>query len=151
MDKNLIYLVQTDTTVGFSSANDEKLSVAKKRDQKQKILQTIDSFANLKNNVSIPKKYRKLVRHSKKTTFIYPNNKAFRVIDKDDDFYDFIKKFGSLYSSSANQTNKDFSYEYAFDKAEVIVENKKHFSQEKASSIIKLSKKNKKYIRKIKN
>ena len=33
MDSNLIYLVQTDTTVGFSSSSDEKLSLIKQRPQ----------------------------------------------------------------------------------------------------------------------
>ena len=40
MDKDLVYLVQTDTTVGFSSLNDEKLSIIKQRPKSQKILQT---------------------------------------------------------------------------------------------------------------
>ena len=44
MNKDLIYLVQTDTTVGFSSASAEKLSDVKQRPVSKKILYTVDSF-----------------------------------------------------------------------------------------------------------
>ena len=73
MNPNLVYLVQTDTTVGFSSINDEKLSATKQRDKNQKNLKTVDSFNTLKEFTRIPKKYNKLVRNSIKSTFIYPN------------------------------------------------------------------------------
>ena len=73
MDSSLVYLVQTDTTVGFSSSNDEKLSVVKQRPKSKKILHTVDSFKTLQEHTRVPKKYRKRVRNSKKTTFIYPN------------------------------------------------------------------------------
>ncbi len=106
MDSKLVYLVQTDTTVGFSSFDDEKLSLLKQRPLSQKILQTVDSFKTLKENTRVPKKFRKKIRQMKKTTFIYPNGNSFRVINKNDSFYDFISKFGKLYSTSANQTKK---------------------------------------------
>ena len=44
MDSELIYLVQTDTTVGFSSSSDEKLSLLKQIPRTKKILNTVDSF-----------------------------------------------------------------------------------------------------------
>ena len=84
MDSSLVYLVQTDTTVGFSSSSDEKLSAIKQRPQSKKILHTIDSFKILQEYTRVPKKFRKRVRNSKKTTFIYPNGKSFRVIPKED-------------------------------------------------------------------
>lgn len=108
MNPNSIYLVQTDTTVGFSSFDDEKLSNIKQRDNKQKILKTIDSFTTLNSFVRVPKKFRRIVRNSKKTTFIYPNLNSFRVISKDELFHDFIKKFKVLSSTSANYTKKEF-------------------------------------------
>ncbi len=147
MDKNLVYLVQTDTTVGFSSANDEKLSLAKKRDKSKKILQTVNSFKTLKEHTRIPKKFKKLVRRAKKTTFIYPNTKSFRVINKKDDFFDFIQKFKILYSSSANLTKKDFDEEFAYKSCDVIVKNHNGFSENISSSIVKIDKNRKKKIR----
>ena len=147
MDSSLVYLVQTDTTVGFSSLNDEKLSTIKQRPTSKKILHTVDSFKTLNENTRVPKNFRKKVRNSKKTTFIYPNTKSFRVVNKDSNFYDFINKFGILYSTSANKTTESFDKNFALNGADVIVENKKGFFETKASSIIKLSKASLKRLR----
>jgi len=147
MDSSLVYLVQTDTTVGFSSSNDEKLSSIKQRPKSKKILHTVDSFKTLKKYTRIPKKFRKEVRKSKLTTFIYPNQKSFRVINKDNDFYSFIHKFGILYSTSANKTAKNFEYDFASKHSDVIVEDKNHFFETSASHIFKINKCIKKVIR----
>jgi tRNA A37 threonylcarbamoyladenosine synthetase subunit TsaC/SUA5/YrdC len=140
MDKNLIYLVQTDTTVGFSSFDDEKLSNVKQRAINQKNLKTVDSFSSLKEFTRVPKKYRKIVRNSKKTTFIYPNSNSFRVINKDEPFYNFIKKFKLLSSTSANYTKKSFAYDFAFLKCDVEVVDKKGFFETNSSKMYKISK-----------
>ena len=140
MDSKLVYLVQTDTTVGFSSSSDERLSVVKQRPLSQKILQTVDSFKTLKQNTRVPKKFRKRVRNSKKTTFIYPNLKSFRVIPREYDFYDFLHKFNILYSTSANKTKKNFEKSFAFEVSEMIVEDKNNFHEKTSSKIIKISK-----------
>lgn len=108
MNPDLVYLVQTDTTVGFSSSNDEKLSNIKQRPSNQKILKTLDSFVTLKEFARVPKKFRKIVRNSSKTTFIYPNLNSFRVVKSESIFFDFIKKFRVLSSTSANKTKKKF-------------------------------------------
>ncbi|AXK48686.1 Sua5 YciO YrdC YwlC family protein [Aliarcobacter trophiarum LMG 25534] len=147
MNPNSIYLVQTDTTVGFSSFDDEKLSNIKQRDNKQKILKTIDSFTTLNSFVRVPKKFRRIVRNSKKTTFIYPNLNSFRVISKDELFHDFIKKFKVLSSTSANYTKKSFDYDFAFEKCDVEVVNNIGFSEKIASKIYKIGKKSIKKIR----
>ncbi|RXJ88055.1 Sua5 YciO YrdC YwlC family protein [Arcobacter sp. CECT 8985] len=147
MNSNLVYLVQSDTTVGFSSTNDEKLSNLKKRPPTQKILQVVDSFNTLKQNARVPKAHRKLVRRAKKSTFIYPNTHSFRVIPKDDKFYDFVKKFKKIYSTSANITTKSFDEEFATKNADVIVEDKNGFSETISSSIYLLKKKKFKKIR----
>ncbi|MBU0926104.1 Sua5 YciO YrdC YwlC family protein [bacterium] len=147
MNSSLIYLVQTDTTVGFSSFDDEKLSAIKQRPSSKKILHTVDSFKTLKENTRIPKNFRKKVRNSKKTTFIYPNAKSFRVVKKSSDFYDFIHKFGILYSTSANKTGESFEKEFATIGADILVEDKRGFYETQASTIIKLSKKTFKKLR----
>lgn len=141
MDKNLVYLVQTDTTVGFSSLDDEKLSHIKQRPVGQKILQTLDSFETLNNMTRVPKNFRRRVRRSTKSTFIYPNLKSFRVISKDDSFYSFISKFSNLYSTSANITSKSFDYDFAYKNSDVIIYSKSEFNEKNSSSIYKISKK----------
>ena len=147
MDSSLVYLVQTDTTVGFSSLNDEKLSTIKQRPTSKKILHTVDSFKTLTQYTRVPKNFRKKVRNSKKTTFIYPNGMSFRVVPKDSDFYDFIHKFRILYSTSANKTAEMFEKDFATIGADILVEDKKGFYETTASTIIKLSKRTFKKIR----
>lgn len=147
MDSSLVYLVQTDTTVGFSSLNGEKLSLIKQRPTSKKILHTVDSFKTLTQHTRVPKSFRKKVRNSKRTTFIYPNTKSFRVVPKDSDFYDFIHKFNILYSTSANKTAESFDKDFATIGADILVEDKKGFYETKASTIIKLSKKALKKLR----
>jgi tRNA A37 threonylcarbamoyladenosine synthetase subunit TsaC/SUA5/YrdC len=140
MDPKLIYLVQTDTTVGFLSNDDKKLTTIKNRSNHKKILKVVDSCKTLKTFTRVPKKFRKTVRNAKKTTFIYPNQKSFRVIDIDDHHHKFIKKFRSLYSSSANLSGDKFDLQFASSICDVEVLNKNQFQEKKSSSIIKLSK-----------
>jgi len=147
MDTNLIYLVQTDTTVGFSSANDEKLATVKRRPKSQKILQTLDSFTTLKKFTRVPKNHRKRVRNSKESTFIYPNMNSYRVVDRNDKFYSFIKKFKAHYSTSANHTKKSFEKDFALANSDVIVSSKEGFSEKVSSSIYLLKKSKIKKIR----
>lgn len=147
MDSKLVYLVQTDTTVGFSSSSDEKLSSIKKRPLNQKILQTVDSFKTLNEETRVPKEFRKRVRNSNKTTFIYPNGKSFRVINKDDLFYDFIVKFKKLYSTSANLTGNKFDEIFAKENSDIIVYQKDDFKESSSSKIFKINSKKIKRIR----
>jgi len=147
MNSSLVYLVQTDTTVGFLSLDDEKLTKLKQREKPKKMLANLNSFKSLNSFTRVPKKFRKLVRNSKKTTFIYPNLKSFRVVDKTSRFYDFIDKFDILYSTSANKTACSFKYDFAFKNADVIVENSSGFFETIASKIYSLKKQKFKKIR----
>lgn len=147
MNPDLVYLVQTDTTVGFSSSNDEKLSNIKQRPSNQKILKTLDSFSTLKEFTKVPKKFRKIVRNSSKTTFIYPNSDSFRVVKSDSSFFDFIKKFKVLSSTSANKTKKSFDYDFAYKKCDVEVVGNVGFFETYSSKIYKLGKNRLKKIR----
>lgn len=147
MNKELVYLVQTDTTVGFSSSSHEKLSDVKQRPRSKKILHTVDSFKTLNKHTRVPKKHRNQVRRAKKSTFIYPNLKSFRVINKSHFFYDFIHKFSILYSSSANKTGNVFDKDFAFKHANIIIEDKNNFYEASASKIIKLTKSSQKRLR----
>lgn len=147
MHSDLIYLTQTDTTVGFLSQDDKKLSDAKQRDSAKKILQVVVNFATLQQFVRVPKKHKKFIRKSKRTTFIYPNKLALRVVDRDSSHYNFIRKFTIMYSTSANKTKHDFEEAYALQKSDVAVFSPYGFSQTQASSIYKLTQHKRKKIR----
>lgn len=146
MDSSLVYLAQTDTTVGFLSQDDKKLSQIKQRDQNKKTLQVVNCFFTLQKQLRVPKKFRKIVRNSIKTTYIYPNQKAFRVVSKDSIHKNFLDKFQTLYSTSANKTQNSFDEQFAINNADVVVYSEP-FEELAPSSIYKLYKSKKRKIR----
>jgi tRNA A37 threonylcarbamoyladenosine synthetase subunit TsaC/SUA5/YrdC len=139
LDSRLIYLTQGDTTVGVVSSNYQKLNQLKKRPTNQKILQVIDSFATLKSKTRIPSKYKNLIRRSTKTTFIYPNGDSYRVVPKSSKHHKLVKKFGSFYSTSANESGKKFDREFAITISDVIVEDRDGLYESEASAIYRVS------------
>jgi tRNA A37 threonylcarbamoyladenosine synthetase subunit TsaC/SUA5/YrdC len=141
-----VYLAQTDTTVGFLSSSKTKLNRVKNRPENKQFLITTTTFKTLKSLARVPKRHKKMVRRAKKTTFIYQNEKAVRVI-KESSHDKFLKKFNYLYSTSANESGKSFDKDFAFSKADIIVEDRRGFSEENPSKLIKLSKKLKKKLR----
>ena len=136
MNKNLIYLVQTNTTVGFLSQNLDKLNNIKKRPPNKKFLKVVDSFSLLPR---VPKKYRKRIRYTtNKNTYII-KKEAYRVI-RENNHQEFLKKFSWNYSSSANESGKNFEEKFAFENSDVILYNKKGFFEKEPSKIFKISK-----------
>jgi len=140
MDKKALFLVQSDTTVGFLSQNAIKIAEIKKRDSKKKFLITVDSLNSLKTFARVPKKFQKEVRKKSKTTFIYPNRKALRVV-KDEFHLNFLKKIGWSFSSSANLSTFCFDEKFARDSSEIIVEDVRGLKEGKASKLYKIGKK----------
>lgn len=144
LNQQLVYLVQTETTVGFLSQNSEKLSSSKQRNKKQAFIKCVDSLESLKEFTRVPKKFKNLVRRSKKTTYIYPNNQAIRVV-QDIEHLKFLKKIHWAYSSSANITKKNFEENYAKQKADIIVEDARGFFESEPSRMVKIN--NKKLVK----
>lgn len=135
----LVYLVQTDTTAGFLSQNSKALAGSKHRNQKQPFISCVDSFYTLKEFTRVPSLFKRRVRRSQKSTFIYPNDKAIRVV-KDSLHVEFLQKLHWSYSSSANFTKKRFQMEYAKKKADIIVEDTRGFFEDTPSKIYKIYK-----------
>jgi len=146
MDSNLIYLTQTDTTVGFLSKDSVKLAKTKQRIEGKQFLEVVNSFKILKTKVNIPKKDRKFIRNSKQTTFIYPNNLAIRVI-KNNIHNNFLDKFNYCYSSSANKSGENFNIDFSIKNCDIIIFNKSDFKETSSSKIYKLNKKRRVKIR----
>jgi tRNA A37 threonylcarbamoyladenosine synthetase subunit TsaC/SUA5/YrdC len=138
LNPQLVYLVQTDTTAGFISQNPLLLASSKQRDAKQPFIICVDSLKTLNEFTRVPKKYKNLVRRSYKSTFIYPNNSAIRVVN-DVTHKNFLKNLKWCYSSSANITRKNFDMNYAKQKADIIVEDARSFFEATPSSICKIT------------
>jgi tRNA A37 threonylcarbamoyladenosine synthetase subunit TsaC/SUA5/YrdC len=138
MDAKALYLVQTDTTVGFLSQDSAKLLHVKNRSSSKNFLKVYSNFKNFKKERNrIPNTHKAYVRFSKKTTFI-SKNRASRIVSRGE-HHDFLNNFNYLYSTSANKSSKKFSEEFARDVADIIVEDKSGFNENRASKMIKLS------------
>ena len=141
-----IFLVQTDTTVGFLSQSNQALAQLKKRPVDKPFVQVCASLKTLKTLARVPKKYKNRVRRAEKSTFVYSNNKAIRVV-KDEDHAAFIKPFTWFYSSSANESSLSYDKEFANIKSDIIIENSKGLFEGESSSIYKLGRNKMKRLR----
>jgi len=136
MKPDLIYLVQTNTTVGFLSQNLEKLNQIKKRPANKKFLKVVSEYSLLPRT---PKKHRKRIRRTPNNNTYVINNEAYRVITEPH-HREFLKKFKWMYSSSANESGKNFDEEFATKNADVLVVDKRGYFESDPSKIYKLSK-----------
>ncbi|RDU55002.1 Sua5 YciO YrdC YwlC family protein [Helicobacter sp. MIT 00-7814] len=137
----LLILAQSDTTAGFLCENPAILNATKKRDENKPSLREAGSFQTLKSFVRIPKSHRIFVRRAKKTTFIYPNNCAFRVISHTHSHHELLELFPTpLYSSSANLHKQNFDKSKALQCADLLMLDSRDLSERESSRIFKLSK-----------
>jgi len=132
-----VYLAQSDTTIGLFCDDYFKLNKIKGREVNQACLIVLDSFEKLKKITRVPSKYKKMIRRTKKTSFIYPNKKAIRV-SFDSRHNKFLSKFDFLYSTSANFHKQEFDYCSIKPYCDEIIDDCE-FRQNKASSIYKIN------------
>ena len=137
--QNKLFLVQTDTTVGFLSQDSAYLAKVKDRPAGKSFVQVTSSFKTLKKSVRIPKQHKLRVRRSKKTTFAYSDNKAIRVV-KDQRHEKFLKQFEWFFSTSANESSLAYSRKFACEKSDIIVEDSHGLYEGEASKIYRLYK-----------
>ncbi len=143
----MLYLAQSDTTVGYLSKSSERINRAKRRDVNQKVLQTVASFKDLATLTRTPPKFRAMIRRAKKSTFVLNNGRSFRVVDKHNLHHGLLKQMGPLYSSSANDTKASFDEALAFKKSDIIVKDRRGFYEAAGSTMYRLSRTSKKRLR----
>ena len=119
--KNLVFLTQTDTTIGFLSQNADKLTAIKQRPPHKHYIKAVNSLQTLKSFTRIPSKHKNRVRRSKKTTFILPNTYSYRVIN-DKHHLLLLNRLIWAYTTSANLSNQPYNEVFAREKADIIVE-----------------------------
>jgi tRNA A37 threonylcarbamoyladenosine synthetase subunit TsaC/SUA5/YrdC len=137
LDKK-VFLVQTDTTVGFLSQDHQALAQLKERKIDKPFVTVTSSFKTLKTLSRVPAKHKNRIRRSKKTTFVYSNNRAIRVV-KDLKHAKFIKPFSWFYSTSANEKGLSYNKDFAFMKSDIIVEDLQGLYEGESSSIYRLN------------
>ncbi|GAA7271266.1 hypothetical protein Kyoto9B_14630 [Helicobacter pylori] len=141
----LVYLVQSDTTIGLLSKDSEKLNALKNRPKNKSVLIESADFATLKSLVRAPNAFKNFIRRSAKTTFIYPNSKAVRVVRGRHG--DFLKRFKTLYSTSANLTQCAYDEEIASKLADVVVSDERGLFESSSSKMFRLYKDKKVRVR----
>jgi len=141
---NLVFLTQTDTTIGFVSQNAEKLTAIKQRPPHKHYIKAVNSLKTLQTFTRIPKKHKNRVRRSKKSTFIFPNTYSYRCIHDKNHLY-LLNRLKWAYTTSANLSNHDYDIKFAKENADVIVEPLTQTNE--TSSIYKLGKREIKRIR----
>ena len=140
----MIYLAQTDTTAGFLSKDLTKINQIKRRRIDTPCLITLAEFAKLKDFTRVPSKFKNRIRRAKKTTFIYPNLRSFRVV-KECKHAEFLSTHGWFYSTSANLHGAKFDEKFAREAANIIVDET--FFESAPSRILRISRSNLRKIR----
>lgn len=142
--KDKVFLTQTDTTVGFVSQNAERITTIKQRPPHKHYIKAVNSLQTLTDFTRVPNLHKKRVRRSKKTTFIMPEGKSYRVI-QDKHHLLLLDRLKWAYTSSANLSGESYDGDFAKKAADVIIEPIKETGQ--ASHIYKLGSKRLKRIR----
>ena len=141
-----ILLAQSDTTAGFLSQDMCALNKVKNRNINKRVIITTSKLSFLNSLVRIPNVHKNRVRRQKKSTFIYRNNKAMRVV-QDHIHSKLIDNFGYLYSTSANIHKQNFEINFAINSADIVILDKRGIFEGKPSKIYQLNNKTIKRLR----
>ncbi len=139
--KEKVFLTSTDTTIGFLSQSKTALDRAKKRAPNKHYIRVYPNLASMPKRV--PKQFKSRIRRAQKSTFILSKSFSFR-ISHNQKHNLLLKRLDWAYTSSANESNKAYDYNYAYNQADIIVYPLK---LGKVSNIYKLSKSKIKKIR----
>jgi len=144
MLKDLVFLTQTDTTIGFVSQNAERLTAIKQRPPHKHYIKAVNSLQTLKNFTRVPSSHKNRVRRAKKSTFIMPNSYSYRVV-RDEHHLLLLNRLQWAYTTSANLSNLSYDETFAKEAADVIISPLQ--GKQQASNIYKLGRTSIKRIR----
>jgi tRNA A37 threonylcarbamoyladenosine synthetase subunit TsaC/SUA5/YrdC len=141
-----LILIQTDTTVGFLSKSSELLREKKRRPAGKEFLKVTSSLKSLKNIARVPLKFRRELRYSRKTSYVFPNGQSCRLVNFGE-HRDFLKERGVFFSTSANISGDKFQREIAENLSDFICEDWRGLKETQPSQIFKLGRKREKRLR----
>ena len=134
--KNLVFLTDTDTTIGFVSQNYQKLSAVKNRLPNKYYIKALSSLKELKKSTRVPNIHKNRIRRSKKTTFII-KSKSYRVV-KNQNHLLLLNRLKWAYTTSANLSGKEYNQKFAKENCDVEISFKSS-NDGGASQIYKLN------------
>ncbi len=117
----LLFLTDTDTTVGFLSRDPELLDRAKRRHGEKHYITALPSLRSLRDRARVPRPYRRRLRRSRKESYILPSGHSYRIV-RDPRHLLLLKRLEWAYTSSANLSGAAYDEEYARRVADVVVE-----------------------------
>jgi len=120
MLKDLVFLTNTDTTIGFVSQNSTKLDFIKNRPPHKKYIKAINSLKTLKQHTRVPKRFKNQIRRQKKATFILPSGNSYRVI-RDKSHLQLLHRLKWAYTTSANLSGKEYDEVFATKSADIVI------------------------------
>jgi tRNA A37 threonylcarbamoyladenosine synthetase subunit TsaC/SUA5/YrdC len=132
-----LILTQTDTTVGFLSQDSALLATVKGRENNKPFLKVFASLKELQKSLHIPARYRSRLRHARKTTFVV-KNQAVRYVN-DGVHSHLIQKYGWLYSTSANESGKEYNRDFCITHSTIRIEDNRGFTPSEPSHIYHLT------------
>ena len=136
--EDLVFLTQTDTTIGFVSQSARRLTQTKQRPPHKHYIKALPSLRALKSFVRVPEAHKNRVRRAKRSTFVFPNGHSYRIV-REKQHLSLIQKLGWAYTTSANLSGESFNESFASDAADVIVKYPTQPKQRSASRIFKLN------------
>lgn len=136
--ENLVFLTQTDTTIGFVSQNSDKLNRIKRRLPDKHYIKALSSLHQLTSFVRVPDKHKNRIRRAKRTTFVFPDGNSYRVI-KENHHTSLLLKLGWAYTTSANLSGEVFNQSFAESAADVIIKFPIKNDNQRASQIVKIN------------
>ncbi len=134
--KDLVFLTNTDTTIGFVSQNYQQLSIIKNRLPNKHYIKAISSLKELKKSTRVSNIHKNRVRRAKKTTFII-KSKSYRIV-KNKNHLLLLDRLKWAYTTSANLSGKEYDKEFAKNSCDVEISFKSS-SNSSASKIYKLN------------
>jgi len=116
-----VYLTATDTTVGFISQDADRLDAIKGRPAHKYYIVALPSLRALRSKTRIPLRHRNRVRRARRTTFVLPDGRSWRVIH-DPRHRRIIQELGWAYTTSANRSGGAYDEVWAREKADGVIE-----------------------------
>lgn len=132
-----VLLAQTDTTVGFLSQDAQRLVEIKMRPQEKPFLKVYASLRILRNDIRVPNRFKRNVRHARRTTFVV-KDQAFRYVT-DPYHARVIERYGWLYSTSANESGKSYDSDFCRLASDIVIEDERGLSEKSSSRIYKIT------------
>ncbi len=142
--RSYVFLTQTDTTIGFVSQNEAKLTQIKQRPPHKYYIKALTSLKTLQSFTRVPAAHKNRLRRANRTTFIMPDGHSYRLV-RNSYHTLLLNRLQWAYTTSANLSGKPYDEAYAKASADVIVAplGEAH----KPSAILKLGRTTMKRIR----